>query len=72
MERDLKKIVSEMTLEEKAGMCSGLDFWHLKEVEHLGIPKVMVSDGPHGLRKQDEKGDQGCLFSSCSLKCLLF
>ena len=56
MERDLKKIVSEMTLEEKAGMCSGLDFWHLKEVEHLGIPKVMVSDGPHGLRKQDEKG----------------
>ena len=39
MERDLKKIVSEMTLEEKAGMCSGLDFWHLKEVEHLGIPK---------------------------------
>ncbi len=45
-----------MTLEEKAGMCSGLDFWHLKEVEHLGIPKVMVSDGPHGLRKQDEKG----------------
>ena len=32
MERDLKKIVSEMTLEEKAGMCSGLDFWHLKEV----------------------------------------
>lgn len=53
MERDLKKIVSEMTLEEKAGMCSGLDFWHLKEVEHLGIPKVMVSDGPHGLRKQE-------------------
>ena len=42
-----------MTLEEKAGMCSGLDFWHLKHVERLGIPEVMVSDGPHGLRKQD-------------------
>jgi len=55
MERDLKKIVSEMTLEEKAGMCSGLDFWHLKEVEHLGIPKVMVSDGPHGLRNRMKK-----------------
>ena len=39
MKRDLKKIVSQMTLEEKAGMCSGLDFWHLKEVEHLGIPE---------------------------------
>lgn len=45
MKRDLKKIVSQMTLEEKAGMCSGLDFWHLKHVERLGIPEVMVSDG---------------------------
>ena len=52
MERDLKKIISEMTLEEKAGMCSGEDFWRLKKVERLGIPEVMVSDGPHGLRKQ--------------------
>ena len=51
MKRDLKKIISQMTLEEKAGMCSGLDFWHLKSVERLGIPEVMVSDGPHGLRK---------------------
>lgn len=44
MERDLKKIISEMTLEEKAGMCSGEDFWRLKKVERLGIPEVMVSD----------------------------
>ena len=54
---DIKKLVSEMTLEEKAGMCSGKDFWHLKGVERLGIPEVMVSDGPHGLRKQDSEGD---------------
>ena len=54
---DVKKLVSEMTLEEKAGMCSGEDFWHLKGVERLGIPSVMVSDGPHGLRKQDVGGD---------------
>lgn len=53
MARDIKAIISEMTLEEKAGMCSGRDFWHLKSVERLGIPEVMVSDGPHGLRKQD-------------------
>ena len=51
MERNLKELVAQMTLEEKAGMCSGLDFWHLKGVERLGIPSVMVSDGPHGLRK---------------------
>ena len=69
MERDLKKIVSEMALEEKAGMCSGLDFWHLKEVEHLGIPKVMVSDGPHGLRKQDEKGDHLGINDSIKAVC---
>jgi len=57
MDRDIKKIVSQMTLEEKAGMCSGQDFWHLKSVERLGVPTVMVSDGPHGLRKQDDSGD---------------
>ncbi|MCM1123724.1 MAG: glycoside hydrolase family 3 C-terminal domain-containing protein [Eubacterium sp.] len=57
MERDIKQIVSQMTLEEKAGMCSGEDFWHLKSVERLGVPAVMVSDGPHGLRKQPDAGD---------------
>lgn len=35
MKRDLKKIISQMTLEEKAGMCSGLDFWHLKAWKDL-------------------------------------
>ena len=58
-----------MTLEEKAGMCSGLDFWHLKEVEHLGIPKMMVSDGPHWLRKQDEKGDHLGINDSIKAVC---
>ena len=53
MARDIKAIINNMTLEEKAGMCSGKDFWHLKSIERLGIPEVMVSDGPHGLRKQD-------------------
>ena len=57
MGRDLQKLISEMTLEEKAGLCSGADFWHTKAVERLGIPAVMVSDGPHGLRKQDQEGD---------------
>ena len=70
MKRDLKKIVSQMTLEEKAGMCSGLDFWHLKHVERLGIPEVMVSDGPHGLRKQDDTGDH--LGMNDSIKAVCF
>jgi len=49
---DIKKIIKQMTLEEKAGLCSGLDFWHTKPVERLGIPSIMMTDGPHGLRKQ--------------------
>ena len=53
----IKELVANMTLEEKAGMCSGMDFWHTKPVERLGIPSIMVSDGPHGLRKQDDKAD---------------
>lgn len=47
-----KKLVAEMTLKEKASLMSGKDFWHLKGVERLGLPSVMVTDGPHGLRKQ--------------------
>ena len=69
MERDLKKIVSEMTLEDISGMCAGLVFWRLKEVDHLGITKVMVSDGPHGLRKQDEKGDHLGINDSIKAVC---
>lgn len=69
MERNLKDLVGQMTLEEKAGMCSGLDFWHLKSVERLGIPSVMVSDGPHGLRKQDEKADHLGINESIKAVC---
>ena len=57
MATDVKKLVSEMTLEEKASLCGGDDFWHTKAVERLGIPRFMMSDGPHGLRKQAEEGD---------------
>ena len=69
MKRDLKEMISQMTLEEKAGMCSGLDFWHLKGVERLGIPSVMVSDGPHGLRKQDDKADHLGINDSIKAVC---
>ena len=69
MKRDVKAIVKEMTLEEKAGMCSGKDFWHLKGAERLEIPAVMVSDGPHGLRKQAEEADHLGLNESIKAVC---
>lgn len=67
---DIKALVSQMTLEEKAGLCSGLDFWHTKPVERLGVPSVMVSDGPHGLRKQDEKADHLGVNDSIKAVCM--
>lgn len=69
MKTDLKKLVSEMTLEEKAGLCSGADFWHTKSVERLGIPSIMLSDGPHGLRKQEAGCDHLGIGESIKATC---
>ena len=66
---DIKKLVSQMTLEEKAGLCSGDDFWHTKAVERLGIPRTMVCDGPHGLRKQDQAADHLGINDSIKAVC---
>lgn len=54
-------IVNKMSLEQKAKFVSGYDYWHLEEATDLGLPKIMVTDGPHGLRKQnpDKKSSSG-------------
>ncbi|MDR0395979.1 MAG: glycoside hydrolase family 3 C-terminal domain-containing protein [Oscillospiraceae bacterium] len=67
--RNIDEIVSRMTLEEKAGMLSGADFWRLKGVERLGIPMMTVTDGPHGLRKQDDRPDHLALNESVPAVC---
>lgn len=67
--QDIKDLIGKMTLEEKASLCSGADFWHTEKIERLGIPSSMVSDGPHGLRKQDLKGGQSGINDSIKAVC---
>jgi len=62
-------IVSKMTLEEKAALCSGLDSWHTKPIERLGIPSIMTTDGHHGLRKQSEESDNSGTNQSVPATC---
>jgi beta-glucosidase len=69
MKRDIKQLINEMTLEEKASLCSGMNFWRLKGVERLGIPSIMVTDGPHGLRKQGGSGDHLGIYQSVPATC---
>jgi beta-glucosidase len=69
MERDFKSLIALMTLEEKAGLCSGLNFWMTKGIERLGIPSKMVTDGPHGLRKQAGSSDHLGLNESVPATC---
>jgi beta-glucosidase len=47
------QLVAQLTLEEKAGLCSGRDNWNSKAVERLAVPSFRMNDGPHGLRIQE-------------------
>ena len=69
MKDRVTSIISQMTLEEKASLCSGKDFWHLKGIERFGIPEIMVTDGPHGLRKQSGEADHLGLNQSVRATC---
>ncbi len=62
-------LVAQMTLAEKAAFCSGKGFWHLEALPRLNIPRVMVTDGPHGLRKQTRGADHVGLNVSVPATC---
>ncbi|SIT05091.1 glycoside hydrolase family 3 C-terminal domain-containing protein [Alicyclobacillus vulcanalis] len=51
-----RDLVSQLTLEEKASLCSGLNFWQTQPIERLGIPALCLTDGPHGVRLQRQGG----------------
>ena len=62
-------LISQMTLEEKASLMSGANFWNTKAVTRLNIPSMMLTDGPHGLRKQGGKEDHLGLNQSIPSTC---
>lgn len=57
LSRKVEEIAAGLTTEEKVALCSGKDFWHTKEMGNHGIPEMMLTDGPNGLRKQSLEGD---------------
>lgn len=67
--KKIDELLREMTLEEKASLCSGDKFWSTKELENHSIPSMMLSDGPHGLRKQTGEGDHLGINKSLETTC---
>ncbi len=65
MKNKIHSLITNMTLFEKASLCSGQTFWETKSVDRLNIPSIMMSDGPHGLRKENnDDADNVALKSS--------
>ena len=69
MELKYQQIISQMSLNEKCYMFSGRDFWLTRRVERVGIKSIMLSDGPHGVRKQEGRGDQLGIHGSVPATC---
>lgn len=66
---NIKELIKQMSLEEKASLCSGLNFWNTKPIERLNIPSIMMTDGPHGLRKQSAGADHLGINESVEATC---
>ena len=69
MKDKIANLLSQMTIEEKISLFSGKDFWHLKGIERLDLPSIMVTDGPHGIRKQSGSSDHLGILDSVKATC---
>ncbi len=50
VERRVESILGEMTVEEKIDLIAGVDFFYLRGVPRLGVPRLRMVDGPMGVR----------------------
>jgi beta-glucosidase len=50
----ITELIKKMTLEEKAALCTGAGPWTTTPIEHLGVPEMTVTDGPHGVRRSED------------------
>ena len=66
---DEDRVLATLTLQEKASLTSGADFWHTTAVARAGVPAIMMTDGPHGLRKQVAEGGAAELGESVPATC---
>jgi beta-glucosidase len=62
-------LLQQLTLAEKATLCSGADFWHVPGIERLQLPAIMLTDGPHGVRKLANKASEAGLSGSVPATC---
>ena len=63
MQPDCEKLIKELTLEEKAALCSGITSWQTTPIKRLGIPSIYLSDGPHGVRREKQLSGFGNVFA---------
>ncbi len=77
-DKTLWQLIGTLSLQEKASLCSGADFWQTKQLPQREIPALRMADGPHGLRYEEpsetapggmDSREASCFPSACALAC---